>query len=75
MDPDVSPAEGEHLTAADEGDDLEAALEHEEPDEGSEPGTAVEEIVEAEAAGEAADADGDSLESIVKDLKRERGQN
>lgn len=75
MDPDGSPEAGEHLTASDEGDDLERALEREEPDEGSEPGTAVEEIVEAEAAEEAADADGDSLESIVKDLKRERGQN
>ncbi|MEO8322772.1 MAG: 30S ribosomal protein S1 [Actinomycetota bacterium] len=74
MDPDVSPEEGEHLTAADEGDSLESSLEREEPDEGSEPGTAVDEVVEAEAAEEAADADGDSLESIVKDLKRERGQ-
>ncbi len=75
MDPEGSPEAGEHLTASDEGDDLETALEREEPDEGSEPGTAVEEIVEAEAAEEAADAGGDSLESIVKDLKRERGQN
>ncbi|MPZ70154.1 MAG: 30S ribosomal protein S1 [Actinobacteria bacterium] len=74
MDPDVSPEAGEHLTASDEGDDLDAALDREEPEEGSEPGAAVEAIEADEATEEAVDADGDSLESIVKDLKRERGQ-
>ena len=74
MDPDVAPETGEHLTAAEGSDDLDEALEREEPEEGNEPGTAVEAIAEDEAPEEAADADGDSLESIVKDLKRERGQ-
>ena len=74
LDPDVAPETGEHLTAAEGSDDLDEALEREEPEEGNEPGTAVEAIAEDEAPEEAADADGDSLESIVKDLKRERGQ-
>ncbi len=76
MDPDHSPEEGEHLTASDDGDDLDTAIAREEPEKDNEPGTAVAEVVEDETSAEAAegDVDEDSLESIVKDLKRERGQ-
>ena len=70
--------------------DLDDRLAHEEPDEGAAPGEAVAEaladeapvpVAEGEAGGEAGeqvepeDLDEDeSLESIVRDLKRERGQ-
>jgi small subunit ribosomal protein S1 len=88
MSPDSSPEGLEGLEAS--GTDpkvrkLDVRLNQEEPDPGAAPGETIEEINEATtpvAEGqevtdtlEPDDVDGDeSLESIVKDLKRERGQ-
>ena len=84
MAPDASPEGREGMTAA-EGDarNLEERLLQEEPDPGAAPGEAVAAVAGEEPA-EAADVppdedsgapiDDDSIESIVQDLKRERGQ-
>ena len=80
MDVAASPDGRESVTASDEGDNLETRILREEPDEGAAPGEAVDAVVAEEVeAGtpsddEAAESDDDSIESIVQDLKRERGQ-
>jgi small subunit ribosomal protein S1 len=90
MSPDSPPEGREHLTASDpDHDNLETSLLREEPDEGAAPGESIDALTEprVEAEGEAATGDDeeslepsdqvgdDSIESIVADLKRERGQN
>jgi small subunit ribosomal protein S1 len=88
MSPDHSPEGREGLTAA-EGDkpNMETRIMQEEPD--NVPGEAVDEIAEEEEPTTVAEAgetgseslepsdegDEESIESIVEDLKRERGQN
>jgi small subunit ribosomal protein S1 len=89
MAPDAPPEGREGVTAAeDDKRNLEERLLQEEPEPGAAPGESVEEVVadeepvvEAEAAEggteslEPDDAgDEESIESIVQDLKRERGQ-
>jgi small subunit ribosomal protein S1 len=90
MSPDASPEGLEGLTAAeDDKPNIDVRLNQEEPDPGAAPGEAVEALVaeqEPAAVAEGAeDAEGESLdpgddtgeesiESIVQDLKRERGQ-
>jgi small subunit ribosomal protein S1 len=90
MNPDASPEGLEGVTAAEsDKPNIDVRLNQEEPDPGAAPGDAVEALVEEEAPvavsegaeegqGEALDP-GDStgeesIESIVQDLKRERGQ-
>ena len=90
MSPDHSPEGRERLTAhPEEGDNLETRLLREEHEEGASPGEAIEEVLDeldpepttegAEQGPEQLDTDegvgDDSIESIVQDLKRERGQN
>ena len=88
MSPDSPPEAGEGLEAI--GDDpkkrkLDVRLNQEEPDPGAAPGESIAELNKddiptsegQEATDELEPGDGDgteSLESIVKDLKRERGQ-
>ena len=80
---DTSPEEGEKLTAApDDTPSIDDRLAEEEPEEEpivAEPEPAPAAEAEAEAATEeapepAAEGGEESIESIVKDLKRERGQ-
>jgi small subunit ribosomal protein S1 len=83
MSPEASPEGREGMTAA-EGDtrNLEDRLLQEEPDPGAGPGEAVAELTEDESEDEPVDSDEleepaseeESIESIVQDLKRERGQ-
>jgi small subunit ribosomal protein S1 len=89
MNPDASPEGLEGLTAAeDDKPNFNVRLNQEEPDPGAAPGEAIEELIEdtePKAASEGADLEGesldpgddtgeDSIESIVEDLKRKRGQ-
>jgi hypothetical protein len=88
MSPESPPEGREGLTAADaERESMEKRLLREEPDAGAAPGAATEELAPeepTEAAAEVAesgtdrdeseDKDEESIESIVQDLKRERGQ-
>ncbi len=80
MSPDAPPEGREHLTAADrEGDNLETRLLREEPDEGAEPGTATRRLAEgdvdeSESVEPGEGAAEESIEAIVEELKRERGQ-
>jgi small subunit ribosomal protein S1 len=89
MAPDAPPEGREGVTAAtDDKRNLEERLLQEEPEPGSAPGETAEAVVEEEAPSvssegaetgteslEADDAgDEESIESIVQDLKRERGQ-
>ena len=85
MASDESPAEREGTTAGDEPD-LEARVEQEEPEVGSVPGEAVETAAADTPAADSENEEGsevldpkdssgeESIESIVEDLKRERGQ-
>ena len=90
MNPDASPEGLEGLTAAeDDKPNFNVRLNEEEPDPGAAPGEAIQELLEdtaPQAASEGAehlegesldpgeDTGDDSIESIVQDLKRERGQ-
>jgi small subunit ribosomal protein S1 len=80
--PDASPEGREGVTAAeDDTRNLEERLLQEEPDSGAAPGEAIAALDEAAGASGESDAEPDetaaeeeSIESIVQDLKRERGQ-
>jgi len=80
MAPDASPEGRVGMTAA-EGDvrNLEERLLQEEHEPGAAPGDSIAELTEEEEAEpevslEGADEGEESIESIVQDLKRERGQ-
>jgi small subunit ribosomal protein S1 len=79
--PDSPPEGREGVTAAEpDVPNMETRIMQEEPDEEARPGEAVEAVTEAESppsgGGEGATEaeDEESIESIVQDLKRERGQ-
>jgi small subunit ribosomal protein S1 len=79
--PDSPPEGREGVTAAEpDVPNMETRIMQEEPDEEARPGEAVEAVTEAESPpsgdGEGATEaeDEESIESIVQDLKRERGQ-
>jgi small subunit ribosomal protein S1 len=79
--PDSPPEGREGVTAAEpDTPNLETRIMQEEPEEGATPGEAVEAVEESEAppkgdeAGVTEAEDEESIESIVQDLKRERGQ-
>ena len=87
MSPDAPPERGEGLTAEEGGEaDLEARVEQEQPEAGASPGETVDAVADdlarstppdadqAEGAEAQVTADDESIESIVADLKRERGQ-
>jgi small subunit ribosomal protein S1 len=70
-----APLSDRGATTAAEGDEhgVAAQVEQEEPDVGAAPGSAVDALA-AEEAGDPAAGGDQSIESIVQDLKRERGQ-
>ena len=79
--PDSPPEGREGVTAAEpDTPNLETRIMQEEAEEGATPGEAVDEVEESEAppkgdeAGVTEAEDEESIESIVQDLKRERGQ-
>ncbi len=80
MSPDSPPEGHEGVTAAeDEQRSLEVRLSQEEPDEGAVPGDAVAAVTDEDDEDEEeseppAPGDEESIESIVQDLKRERGK-
>lgn len=91
LSPDSPPEAGEPLTSREQltRDNIDRRLNREEPDEGAAPGETVDKVAAeldpapanegSESGSETLDPDDlgedESLESIVEDLKRERGQN